>query len=157
MINAEIQMKVQELEMEQSNKMLEAMMTYAKMVFSSLVMVNGGAIIALLTFLGNAKSFRYFTDYWIGAIVAFCFGLFFVLGAMALAFLAQKIFREGTDRDIKRGVETDWPKKNFTGTRIRNVCVWCAGISMFFFATGAIMAAWALRVSFHAQQLCIWL
>lgn len=145
--NIDLETKRLELEMEASNKMLESMQLYAKITFSSLVMVNGGAILALLTFLGNAKYMHKFSELWSWAISSFCLGLISVLISMFYAFWAQKLFREGLDKDIKQNIETDTHQKDKFGLQKRNLCIFFAIASIGCFVCGSLCAILALQSS----------
>lgn len=148
MTTNDLETKRLELEMTESNKMLEAMQAYAKMIFSSLVMTNGGAIIALLTFLGNVKYIQCFSDLWIWAMSLFCLGLTFALSSMVCAFWSQKLFREGKDKDIKHGTESNYTIKTNSGLQIRICCIFFGVSSITLFSIGAIFAISALKASF---------
>lgn len=143
----EYNLKVAELEFEQSNTMLNWMGNLAKTLFTTLIMINGGAIISLLTFVGNSKSINRFPDLWILAFGCFSVGVVSVVLAMCFAFFTQKIFREGLDKDIMLGKETDVNIRNKKGINMRNCAIGSTVGSILLFVVGVILAVIALRNS----------
>lgn len=133
---------------EQSNKMMDWMNTFAKMVFSSLVIINGGAIISLLTFLGNAKFIKNFSNLWFWAISSYCLGIIFIILGMVFAYWTQKIFREGKDLDIINGFETSDLNKNKIGVGFRVWAIVLSSLSLLLFVLGGIFSIYALSQSF---------
>src|SRR5690242_19738278 len=69
--------------------------SFAEIAWRSLTLVNGGAIVALLTFVGNAKPDVNANWLW-DAFVAFCFGLAFCIASILTGFLAQAYFMKST-------------------------------------------------------------
>jgi len=136
------------MDQDESNKMLEAMGGLYKIAFTSLIAMNGMAIISLLTFIGNSKFIQRFSNLWFWAISSYCVGLFFILLSIAFAFWAQKLFREGTDADTKDGRDTDDKIKNKLGIIKRNLAICFFSISLFAFLAGCIFSICAISASF---------
>ena len=144
----EIEMKIIELKMEESNKMLEWMADVAKIAFTSLLTINGAAIISLLTFLGNSKTIKHFSDLWFWSISSYCVGILFVILSITFAFWSQKLFREGLDSNIKQGKETDPIVINREGMCKRNYSITFSLLSLGCFFSGSIFALCALSKAF---------
>lgn len=144
----EFNLRVSALEFEQSGKMLEWMGMIAKTAFTSLIMINGAAIISLLTFIGNSKFIQTFSNLWFWAIASFCLGLSLVILALAFSFWSQKIFREGLDSDTHLGKDTDHLTKNKIGMAKRNSAISFILLSLLAFVTGCIFSLCALSMSF---------
>lgn len=143
----EYNLKIAALEFEQSNAMLNWMGNLARTLFSTLVMINGGAIISLLTFVGNSKHINKLYNLWPWSFVFFGCGILCVVIAICFAFCAQKIFREGLDKDIKEAKETDYSIKNKKGIFMRNLSIFSTILSVLCFIVGAILAIIALKNS----------
>ena len=67
--------------------------------------------------------------------------------AMCFAFFTQKIFREGLDKDIMLGKETDVNIRNKKGINMRNCAIGSTVGSILLFVVGVILAVIALRNS----------
>jgi len=145
MTNIEYNLEIAKLEIEQSNNMMNWMGNLAKSLFTALIMINGGAIISLLTFLGNSKFITQIVDLWFAAIGSFCLGIVITIISMFCAFFAQKIFREGLNRDIKQDRETDVNVKNRKGITYRNWAIVFVCIAILCFVSGVICALFALK------------
>ena len=141
----EYNLEIEKLKFDQSNTMLNWMGVLAKSLFTTLIMINGGAIISLLTFLGNSKFITHVDKLWFAAIGSFCLGIVFTITSMSCAFFAQKIFREGLDEDTKNGKETDDDVKNKKGITYRNRAIFFVVATVACFILGVICALLALK------------
>src|SRR3954471_9041 len=68
---------------------------FAKVAWQSLSLVNGGAIVALFTFIGNAKPTLDQHLIWIG-FECFAFGLAINIASVLCGFMSQAYFMRGT-------------------------------------------------------------
>lgn len=121
MDKTDFDLRVFEQQMTQDNIMLETAAGYARLILKFLLIVNGVAILALLTFLGNSKYIQKLSSWWYFSISSFCIGLVLSLIATTFAFWAQKLYREGLDRDIKKLKETDITEKTYTEPKKENM------------------------------------
>ena len=130
---------------------------FSESVFKNLTLVNGGAIIGLFTFIGNAKDKNFLFELneqllWF-SFGGFCFGIFLALISAFGAFFSQKFFYESAMNEL-------WMIQTFdsTGdvgedgrlTPVRrgdialSLGVISAMLSAIAFITGAALALWAV-------------
>lgn len=147
MDKTEFDLRVFEQQMAQDNIMLETAAGYARLILKFLLIVNGGAILALLTFLGNSKYIQKLSSWWYFSISSFCIGLVLSLITTTFAFWAQKLYREGLDRDIKKLKETDITEKNIYGTQKRKHAIISGILSIICFIVGSMSAVIAISYS----------
>lgn len=138
MDNQEIILRQQEMGMAESNVMLDAITQFAKMTIQSVILVNGMAIVSILTFLGNITNenvlCRYGKKLLFYSISAFCCGLFLGLLASMFAYLAQQSLR-----DVYVCPEAK-EKKDKEGVRFRRTALACILIASVLFIAGALIA-----------------
>ena len=53
MNSKEYELKQEEIDTNECNQMLEAVVTYSKIVLQNVILVNGMGIISIMTFIGN--------------------------------------------------------------------------------------------------------
>jgi hypothetical protein len=115
-----------------------AVIDFANSAIKLLVLVNGGAIIAILTFLGNLVVKRDFDSAAIGAsgfaITYFVVGLAAAVAAAAAAYLSQVCFTE---------LSMEKSKKSW-GNFFRAAGLTAALVSLVCFSVGAGVASDAL-------------
>ena len=120
---------------EDDRILLRAVIDFASMTIRSLILVNGGAAIGILTFLGNLwtkdAALAKASAIAIGpGLSGFIVGLVFALFTSASAYLAQVAVSEFSR-------EGDRPASKRWGNRIRVVAICCAIISVASFVFGA--------------------
>lgn len=107
-----------------------AQILLAQDALRGIVILNGGAMIALLTFFGQAWAKNEAQAAFVMAQLRTSL-ILFVLGALSgvlaqgLAYLAQQLLAE---------------ERQVAGRRFRNVCICFAAAGMYFFAHGGIAA-----------------
>jgi uncharacterized membrane protein len=69
--------------------------SFAEIAWKSLTLINGGAIVSLLTFIGHENSNLNANSLW-NAFAAFCLGLAFCVASILAGFLAQAYFMKST-------------------------------------------------------------
>ena len=112
---------------------------YANSVFRSLLVLNGGAAIALLTFIGNVLNKRPESEQRLShastvSIRLFVWGMIFATLTAAASYLSQASFVE------LKGKTASW-----TGNAFRGAAVIFAVLSLTAFGWGAIGAATAMK------------
>jgi hypothetical protein len=121
----------------------------ATMVLRGLTLANGGAIVALFTFLGNGGSAMHVRtqQIWI-AFALFVAGLTFTIFAAFCGFLAQLLFGVATqyqawgDQDAMLGDDGSRhagkaKPAHKSGTLLQNIGIGIALVSLFCFALGS--------------------
>lgn len=126
----------------------------------SLFLVHGGALIALLTFVGNAGYEKATLSGLQSAFFLFGGGLFFALTAAFGAYFAQALatlsstydaefiyFNQTGSSEISREMEKKADRERFRSNAVRITAVVSAVISGFTFPAGVFVAANALVVA----------
>lgn len=90
---------------------------YAIEVLRALVLVNGGAVVAILSFAGSAGTERIKPALVASSLAQFAAGLFFALLTMVLAFLAQGYATH--DRDALQSIS----EKGAIGLAFVSICM----------------------------------
>jgi hypothetical protein len=131
------------------NERLKYQFEFSQAIFKSLFLINGGAIVALLTFIGNGKSIVDKTNLFL-AMLFFCLGLAFILIAHFGAYFSQGYFMYASSyqahnaKRILYGLEIeaqDLIKKNNKKGMIAFIAaIVFAGLSLLFFSGGTIFA-----------------
>lgn len=134
----EAQIRLEEIAIAESNAMLDAITQFAKITIQSVILVNGMAIVSILTFLGNITNKNILCMYdkhlLFYSMFFFCLGLFLGLLASVLAYLAQQSLREIYVRpDAKE-------KKDKEGILFRRIALGCVLVSTLLFIAGAFMS-----------------
>ncbi|HRK64394.1 MAG TPA: hypothetical protein PLN53_08355 [Terricaulis sp.] len=134
----------------------KAVFEFAYIALKSLILVHGGALIGLLTFLGNFPQAANASGAW-WAYAAFVFGLFTALLAVIFSYAAQTYFfwAEGSNPEIEAmqsfGLDTSEAAKPAqknarTGIRYQLCAVGSGAISALAFLGGAFVALGAVVV-----------
>lgn len=138
----EIGLRQQEMAMTEANAMLDAITQFAKITIQSVILVNGMAIVSILTFLGNITNKNVLCLYdkhlLFYSISAFCSGLFLGLLASAFAYLAQQSLREVY---VFPEAEEEKDKK---GILFRRIALFCVLSSTVLFIVGAFCALYGI-------------
>lgn len=134
----EILVREQEMKLSEANVMLDAVTQFAKVTIQSVILVNGMAIVSILTFLGNITNKNILCMYdkhlLFYSMFFFCLGLFLGLLASVLAYLAQQSLREiYVFPDAKE-------KKDKEGILFRRIALGCILVSTLLFIAGAFMS-----------------
>ncbi|MGE3690593.1 MAG: hypothetical protein AB7F98_04355 [Novosphingobium sp.] len=120
---------------------------YVQSALKNLHLVNGGAIVALLTLIGNAKiPFDKRAIWW--AFFWFASGLIFALSAYAGAYFSQSYYMEATAKQAwnaqakAHGTKKRWDFKfsSLMGNAALYSGVFCAVASLVCFVIGAFVA-----------------
>jgi len=114
----------------------QAAVEYAQAALKSLVLVNGGAILSLLTFVGNADSTvdKALISY---SFLAFGIGLIFALGAHFAAYWAQEGYLNSA---VARAEGNDPLDGNRKGDRGVFWGIFTGALSLLGFTIGAFLA-----------------
>lgn len=141
----EIELKHCELEYTEANQMLDTITQFAKIALQSLIMINGTAIISLLTFLGNTieNSKIYNSSHLRISISCFTAGLVAGCCATFCAYLAQQSFRCVYEAPHKY----NWFQ--FWGSCYRWIASLSAIISLTLFCFGAYWGINGIIVNTH--------
>ena len=122
-----------------------------------LFLINGGALVVLIAFLGSDASEKLDTSLALWAIVSWALGLILASASTALAYLSQLAFFNSSSQHILSSNE--WDKGNETlaaehnsnsdrfdreGNTHRDYAHWFAGISMVMFLVGVFFAVVAI-------------
>jgi hypothetical protein len=135
-------MELHRAEFDSFKLSLENINTYATITIRSLLILNGGAAIALLTFIGNqAKDTGFKAANWLPAFEVFGWGTFLAVLCSALAYLSQVFIHEP---------ESLWVKK-YVGSLLRGLSVIAGAASLIIFIVGVYQAkaAFAAQVAVH--------
>ncbi|MGE0371345.1 MAG: hypothetical protein AB7Q01_05580 [Gammaproteobacteria bacterium] len=98
------------------------------MALKSAILINGGASIALMTFVGNLRpSERHFIVY---GLFVFAMGVLSGGAATFFAYLAQNKFMEQINAN-KESTDNQWQKVS---------AIWVCGFSYLAFFSGSILA-----------------
>ena len=136
---------------EDARKRLEYSVGYAVAALKSLLFLNGGSVISLLTFIGNSHSrFNGLGIFW--ALVWFVCGIFSVLLSYFGAYFSQSYFMNSSNAGAKNAlgkalnlpVSMDDTKPAATGNRWIGFAVITAVASFLFFGLGAFVALFAI-------------
>jgi hypothetical protein len=108
----------------------EAQIAFAQEALRGIVLLNGGAIIALLTFFGQAWSkndvqAKMVMTFLQTSLLLFVFGALCGIAAQGFAYLSQQYFVEG-----RRAI----------GLNLRRVCIALSLGGMYFFAHGSFLS-----------------
>lgn len=88
--------KMAECQYSESNLMLEIVFQYAKSAIQSVILINGMAIISILTFVGNILDKGIMYNKWLigSTILCFCLGVVGGMLGYCFAYLSQQYFRQ---------------------------------------------------------------
>lgn len=106
-MDTEAKIQVKELQLTHALEHFKSVITMAELALKNAILVNGGAAIALLTFIGNTKP----ADHKLIVVSLFLFAFGVLLGALAIffAYLAQNYFMSQINAR-KEFVENPWQK-----------------------------------------------
>lgn len=107
-----------------------AQVAFAQDALRGIVLLNGGAVVALLAFFGqvwsrNEAQAALVMSYLRTGLILLIFGALSGIVAQGLAYLAQQFFVEGNRRAAQH---------------VRRACIVFAVVGMYFFAHGSIAA-----------------
>ncbi|MBN1783994.1 MAG: hypothetical protein JW812_03435 [Alphaproteobacteria bacterium] len=114
----EFEIKKFEINSSQNETFLNNLIDLAKLMLHSAIYVNGGALIALLTFLGNSRK-KISSEFVIPAFSVFSVGLVLGLIACIFAFFAQLRFQQ----DLITNSEENFVKRAEWNRSVALVCV----------------------------------
>lgn len=132
MNSKEYELKQEEIDTNECNQMLEAVVTYSKIVLQNVILVNGMGIISIMTFIGNITNQERLINYnqslifW--GISSFCTGLFLGLLGSASGYFAQKYYR---DTYVEPKKEKEFEKAGDNWNKCGVICVFTS-IAAFF-------------------------
>ena len=130
--------------LQESNDRLRFQTEFSHSALKSLTLVNGGGILALLTFIGNSNATFDPNPIW-WAFASFAVGLTFTLAAHIGAYFSQAAFMNVTLHqmwDAQRAMLGEPPKQEYhsdfrAGNKILYSAIGCALASMAGFIAGA--------------------
>lgn len=128
-------------------KMFDATIRFAEITIRSLLLLNGGAAVALLAFAGNAKQSGLPDEQlsaYASAVQMFGWGALLSVGVAALAYLAQLFFTEMSAR-----------KPHPAGIVLRCAAIFMAFVSLGLFGCGTYKASQAIKPHETVQQQTI--
>ena len=125
---------------------------YSQALLRNLQLVNGGGVIALLTFIGNSDANFYFRGIW-WSFLWFASGLFVALISYFCAFYTQLFFQQQTFKQAwnaqlrSKGLPAHYEiRSDFAKGNIALISgVICASASLLCFVAGSFVALFALR------------
>ena len=160
------------LTINQSNVVFESAATFAKVSLNSLILLNGGAIIALLTFYGNYLQKYALTDrldYLTISLICFGLGLILSLIACGLGFICQnnqateftkqifdsskeffKKFNLNRMKSVSEALGKNYTVKESEPVRKKAVVLAC--IAILCFGIGSTFALISLHKTFKGQS-----
>ncbi|HVR90463.1 MAG TPA: hypothetical protein VHG29_05160 [Novosphingobium sp.] len=147
MVIRELAIKEADRRWDEASERLKFSTEYAQAGLKGLFIANGAAIIALLTFLGNAHpSYEPRALWW--SFVWFASGISCALAAYIAAYLSQAILmnasfsesRKAESAAYETGVGYDPSRFERNGERAASAGLWLAGLSLICFVVGAFVA-----------------
>jgi hypothetical protein len=125
-MQSESELKITELKMLRATEHFKSVISMAELALKSSILVNGGAAVALLTFIGKVTTGD--KSLLVYALLSFSIGV--LMGAIAtfLAYLAQYHFMEQINSEVD-------PKDNESH---KNIAIKVCGFSFFCFFVGII-------------------
>ncbi|WP_429933152.1 hypothetical protein [Alteromonas sp. 4B03] len=128
-MNDDQKIKIAELKQLRAIEHFKSVISMAELALKSAILINGGASVALLTFIGNIKSGD--KNFLVYSLCSFAFGVLFGAIGTFLAYLAQNHFMEQINAQIK---SQDDEKHKF-------VAIGSCGLSYLAFFIGIILAS----------------
>ncbi|MBW4936170.1 hypothetical protein [Marinobacter sp. F4206] len=130
----ETKVKIAELQQLHAFEHFRSVISMAELALKSAILVNGGACIALLTFIGNVSSSG--SKLIVFGLFAFASGVFLDAVATFLAYLTQNEFMRQINEKEKHN-DKQWQKRWAIRT--------CGG-SYVAFCLGALLSGWSFLV-----------
>ena len=119
-----------------ATEIFKSMVSLSTEGLKALLLVNGGAIVALLTFIGNSKAFAPSAQFFILPVAAFLLGLVFCVVAFCSAYATQ--FTLYNEQFSDRGFAPRSHMKYFRWTK------GLVALSLLSFSIGAVSSLCAL-------------
>ena len=130
-------MKLMECQYSEANLMLDVIAQYAKSAIQSVIIINGMAIISILTFIGNTIERGFVYNKWLIGFTIFCFCVGIIGGMLGycFAYLSQQIFRRIYENNNSADEK---------GVLYRNIGFGVVIASIVFFFIGCILGVFSI-------------
>ncbi len=135
----------------------QATVAFEHVALKPLFLINGGALVVVVAFLGSDASQRINISLALFAVACWAFGLILASASAALGYFSQLAFYKAASQHLRSVVElddgnealaaehvSDSAKFNREANTHRNYAHWFGGISMIMFLAGVFFAVVAI-------------